>query len=85
MAIDDPKLCGYLDRLCNRGCGVVRDTIQQLEAKQHVPELAELSHNEQQRLLQELKSIMAVYDARPITEGISTSRLTDPRTPGNAD
>lgn len=85
MTINDPKLSSYLDRLCNRGCGVVRETIQQMEDGERIPELADLSHNEQQHLLQELKAIMAVYDARRITEDIPTSRLIDPRTPGSAD
>lgn len=65
MTIDDPKLSGYLDRLCNQGCMAVREAIEHMEAGDSLPELADLSHNEQQCLLRELKSIMAVYDARP--------------------
>ena len=64
MTIDDPKLSGYLDRLCNQGCTAVREAIEQMEAGKSLPELAELSNSDQQRLLRELKSIMAVYDSR---------------------
>lgn len=65
MTIDDPRLSQYLDHLCNQGCTSVREAIEQMEAGNRLPELADLDHNEQQCLLQELKSIMAVYDARP--------------------
>lgn len=64
MTSDDPKLNDYLDHLCNQGCTVVRETIEQMEAGDAVPELASLKPSEQQRLLQELKAIMAVYDSR---------------------
>lgn len=65
MTIDDPKLSRYLDHLCNQGCTAVREAIEQMEAGNSLPELDNLNQSEQQRLLQELKSIMAVYDARP--------------------
>jgi len=64
MTIDDPKLSQYLDHLCNQGCTAVREAIEQMEAGDMVPELASLNRSEQQRLLQELKAIMAVYDSR---------------------
>jgi len=65
MTIDDPKLSQYLDHLCNQGCAAVREVIEQMEAGDAVPELASLNRFEQERVLQELKAIMAVYDARP--------------------
>ena len=64
MTIDDPRLSQYLDHLCNQGCTAVREAIEQMEAGDSLPELASLNHAEQQHLLRELKSIMAVYDAR---------------------
>ena len=64
MTIDDPKLSRYLDNLCLQGCTVVREIIAQLETGGSIPELAELDPAERQHLLRELKSIMAVYDAR---------------------
>ncbi|MFP3873151.1 MAG: hypothetical protein ACLFV1_01745 [Thiohalophilus sp.] len=64
MTIDDPRLCQYLDHLCGQGCTAVREVIEQIESGDNVPELAGLNSSEQQRLLQELKAIMAVYDTR---------------------
>lgn len=64
MQIDSSKLFHYLDTLCNRGCSTVREIIRQLETGNRLSELSELNAKERQHLLLELKSIMAVYDAR---------------------
>jgi hypothetical protein len=54
-----------IDALCERGCRHVRDIIDQLETgHQAIPELQQLSAAERIGVLNELKSIMAVYDQR---------------------
>jgi len=64
MPVISIKLSRHLDTLCNKGCTNVRNIIQQLETGNSLPELSELNEKERQQLLQELKAIMAVYDAR---------------------
>ena len=47
--------------LCAKGCRSVRDDITKLEAGIVLPETRNLTHNELLSVIQELKSIMAVY------------------------
>ncbi|HGG60728.1 MAG TPA: hypothetical protein ENK26_12575 [Gammaproteobacteria bacterium] len=53
-----------VEDLCRQGCAEVYRTIHRLEKRQPVDALAHLSRFEQKQVLSELKSIMAVYDAR---------------------
>ncbi len=53
-----------VEDICTQGCAEVYRIINKLEKKQEVPALSSLTHFEQKQVLAELKSIMAVYDAR---------------------
>jgi hypothetical protein len=50
-----------VELLCDRGCRAVWRDIQCLEAGKILPETAALSEEERRAVLQELKSVMAVY------------------------
>ena len=47
--------------LCEKGCSSVREDIEKLEAGVDLPETQELSREELSKVVEELKSIMAVY------------------------
>jgi hypothetical protein len=47
--------------LCEKGCGSVREDIEKLEAGVKLPETQDLSKEELSKVVDELKSIMAVY------------------------
>ena len=53
-----------IDALCQCGCEAVRATITAMEAGIVVPQVDILDEDERRMVLQELKAIMAVYDAR---------------------
>ena len=59
-----PKLQQCAESLCGDGCQAVNGYIEQLERGGSVPQTEILSYEERQELLVELKSIMAVYDAK---------------------
>ncbi len=59
-----PKLQQCVESLCGDGCQAVNGYIEQLERGGSVPQTEILSYEERQELLIELKSIMAVYDAK---------------------
>jgi hypothetical protein len=61
MITDDKQINSCLEQICEQGCRSVNQVIQQLELGEVIEEIAHLSRVQQQRLLQELKSIMAVY------------------------
>ena len=52
-----------VEGLCSQGCGRVSVYIAALKAGQQFPEVAGLSTEEHQRVLEDLLSIMAVYDS----------------------
>jgi len=52
-----------LETLCAEGCHSVRCCISQLEQGQTLSAAATLTYDERQLLLNELKTIMAVYDS----------------------
>ncbi|MGW8229324.1 MAG: hypothetical protein ACWGOW_10500 [Gammaproteobacteria bacterium] len=56
-----PKLQQCVESLCTEGCKAVYRHIEQLESGDSLPQTALLSYEEQQQVLTELKSIMAVY------------------------
>jgi hypothetical protein len=64
MPLFAPHLQDCLDRICADGCQAVRACIRQLEKGETPVSTAALSVEERRLLLVELKSIMAVYDAR---------------------
>lgn len=51
-----------VETLCQLGCDGVRRTIAALEAGQPVAQVEGLDAEQRQRVLAELKAIMAVYD-----------------------
>lgn len=53
-----------IDALCQCGCDAVRATIAALESGIVVPQVEVLSEAERTTVLDELKAVMAVYDAR---------------------
>ena len=60
--MDTSKVNRCVEDLCLQGCRVVRRYIDDLRAARPVPGSSELSEAERLELLQELRSIMSVYD-----------------------
>lgn len=56
------KINQRIEAVCEAGCETVRASIQSLEAGHSVALTSDLSHEESQQVLTELKAIMAVYD-----------------------
>lgn len=63
-SVDHHKVSQCVDALCKNGCEAVRASIRALEVEGSDPLTANLSAAERRAVLAELKSIMAVYDAR---------------------
>lgn len=59
--MDQPKIAHCIEVLCQKGCKEVSLIILALERGEVMAETQELNENERQAVLQELKSIMAVY------------------------
>ena len=59
--MDHNKLTSYLEILCQSGCHSVNATIEAMENNQPISIINELTPDERQIILQELKSVMAVY------------------------
>ena len=53
-----------VERICDLGCGRVYQIIKLVEQGEDVPELNGVNEKTYQAILRELKTIMAVYDAR---------------------
>jgi len=51
-----------IELICQQGCTVVREVIVKLEQKKDVAELNHLNDEQKQSVLNELKTIMSVYD-----------------------
>ncbi len=62
--MDQHKISHCVELICDKGCIEVTATIQKLESAVSIPEAAELDALERDFLLQELKSIMAVYEGK---------------------
>jgi hypothetical protein len=56
------KVNHCVEDLCLQGCTLVRRFIDDLQAGRPVPGSEDLGEEERQALLQELRSIMSVYD-----------------------
>ncbi|HEY0721857.1 MAG TPA: hypothetical protein VGE50_11460 [Gammaproteobacteria bacterium] len=63
--MDKPHIAQCVELLCEQGCSEVRSTIARLEANQTVAQVSGFSAQERSQVLDELKSIMAVYDRPP--------------------
>lgn len=59
------KINQCIEALCNHGCGAVRATINNLEMGIEIEQTRELNKEEMITVLNELKTIMAVYDECP--------------------
>ena len=59
--MDQSKVAHCIETLCQKGCRDVACTILALEQNEPVEELQHLSEGERLAVLNELKSIMAVY------------------------
>ncbi len=59
--MDHQKLTNYLEILCQSGCDTVNATIEAMENDQPTSIVEELTPDERQIVLQELKAIMSVY------------------------
>jgi hypothetical protein len=61
MKMDQSKIAHCIEVLCQRGCKQVSLVIIALERGETMPEVQELNENERQAVMNELKSIMSVY------------------------
>lgn len=55
------KIEQCVEVLCEKGCSSVRQDIVKLESGEQLPETSDLNQEELSRVVEELKSIMAVY------------------------
>lgn len=62
MPTYSPKINQRIEAVCEAGCDAVRASILTLEAGHQVALTNDLSHEESQQVLAELKVIMSVYD-----------------------
>lgn len=62
--LNSEQISQCIDALCQCGCDAVRATIIALENGITVPQVDILSEAERRLVLDELKAVMAVYDAR---------------------
>ncbi|MBT8128538.1 MAG: hypothetical protein KJP10_01020 [Gammaproteobacteria bacterium] len=63
MTIDLPlNIQSCVESICELGCERVNEIIALIEAGKAVEEVSALDREEQNRVLRELKAIMAVYD-----------------------
>ena len=60
--MDHQKLAEYLEILCQSGCDTVNATIKAMENNQSSSTTENLTPEERAIVLQELKSIMSVYN-----------------------
>ena len=59
-----------VEKLCRKGCKAVWSDIDRLESGHFVPEVKGLSDPEVEAVVRELKSVMAVYEGRCVTEAV---------------
>lgn len=62
--IDSLKVSECIESLCTNGCAAVNATIKLLERHEPVPQIRHLNVAEREAVLLELKTVMAVYNAR---------------------
>ena len=58
---DMKKVDQAVEVLCEKGCGSVREDLERLESGEKLPETENLSKEELSKVVEELRSIMAVY------------------------
>ena len=62
MPANNPKLQHLIEQLCTSGCERVNEVIEILERNESIEETRQLSAEESEFVLLELKAIMAVYE-----------------------
>lgn len=62
--VNSEQVSQCIEVFCQCGCDAVRATISAMESGAVVPQVETLSEEERGLVLQELKAVMAVYDAR---------------------
>lgn len=62
--MNSEQLSQCIEALCQCGCDAVRATITAMESGLVVPQVETFSEEERQKVLDELKAVMAVYDSR---------------------
>lgn len=62
MPTSSKKINQRIEAVCEAGCDAVRASIQTLESGNHVALTDDLSAEECQQVLTELKTLMSVYD-----------------------
>ena len=61
VVMERSKVEACVEAICNKGCQTVRQDISLLEQGEKLPELEKLTDGECTQVLNELKTIMAVY------------------------
>lgn len=62
--VNSEQVSQCIEVLCQCGCDAVRATISAMESGAVVPQVETLSEEGRRMLLEELKAVMSVYDAR---------------------
>jgi hypothetical protein len=62
--LDNEKLQHIIEHICAAGCERVYEVIANMESQQNIEETAQLNTQESEIVLQELKTIMAVYEQK---------------------
>lgn len=63
MGINSSKVEACIERICDRGSMIIDETIRRLEAAADVSDLQMLSVAERDRVLHELRALMAIFEA----------------------
>jgi len=70
----DQNIQSTIETICEQGCTIVRQTMESIESNQtsgsaHISDLLEdTTEAQQQKILEELKTIMAVYDDKDCSD-----------------
>lgn len=56
------RIDSALDSICGRGCSYVNKVLKDKQAQQGCSELIKLSRSDQNLVINELKSVMSIYD-----------------------
>jgi hypothetical protein len=64
MPTNNEKLQHIIEQICTTGCDRVYEIIEILERQESIKETSQLSQEESNIVLMELKTIMSVYDQK---------------------
>jgi hypothetical protein len=68
MGINPAKVEACIERICDRGSLIVGETIRCLEEDRDITDLRALSDGERDRVLRELRALMAIFEASRAAE-----------------